>query len=95
MFRFWAHLQTVLTLPKTGRFEALLKQLHIKQPVGDTVHTAEEAIETANRLGYPVLLRPSYVLGGQNMIIAFSDADVKEYMDIILSHMEGNIRSDR
>lgn len=74
-----------------GRFEALLKQLHIKQPVGDTVHTAEEAIETANRLGYPVLLRPSYVLGGQNMIIAFSDADVKEYMDIILSHMEGNL----
>ena len=43
------------------------------------------------RLGYPVLLRPSYVLGGQNMIIAFSDADVKEYMDIILSHMEGNL----
>lgn len=48
-----------------GRFEALLKQLHIKQPVGDTVHTAEEAIETANRLGYPVLLRPSYVLGAR------------------------------
>ncbi|MBQ7839581.1 MAG: carbamoyl-phosphate synthase large subunit [Lachnospiraceae bacterium] len=74
-----------------GRFEALLKELHIRQPEGTTVHTAQEALEAANRLGYPVLLRPSYVLGGQNMIIAFSDADVKEYMDIILSHMEGNL----
>ena len=73
-----------------GRFEALLKSLHIKQPKGTTVHTTEEALEAANRLGYPVLLRPSYVLGGQNMIIAFSDTDVKEYMGIILSHMEGN-----
>ncbi|MDO4292257.1 MAG: carbamoyl-phosphate synthase large subunit [Eubacteriales bacterium] len=74
-----------------GRFEALLASLHIRQPAGATVHTAEEALETANRLGYPVLLRPSYVLGGQNMIIAFSDEDVREYMDIILSHMEGNL----
>lgn len=74
-----------------GRFEALLKELHIKQPQGTTVHTTEEALEAANELGYPVLLRPSYVLGGQNMIIAFSDDDVKEYMQIILSHMEGNL----
>lgn len=74
-----------------GRFEALLKELHIKQPQGTTVHTTEEALEAANGLGYPVLLRPSYVLGGQNMIIAFSDDDVKEYMQIILSHMEGNL----
>ncbi|MBS6398214.1 MAG: carbamoyl-phosphate synthase large subunit [Clostridiales bacterium] len=74
-----------------GRFEALLQELHIRQPKGDTVHTVEEALITANRLGYPVLLRPSYVLGGQNMIIAFSDEDVKEYMSIILSHMEGNL----
>lgn len=74
-----------------GRFEALLQELHIKQPQGTTVHTTEEALEAANELGYPVLLRPSYVLGGQNMIIAFSDDDVKEYMQIILSHMEGNL----
>ena len=74
-----------------GRFEALLKELHIKQPQGTTVHTTEEALEAANGLGYPVLLRPSYVLGGKNMIIAFSDDDVKEYMQIILSHMEGNL----
>ena len=74
-----------------GRFEALLKELHIRQPKGDTVRTTDEALEVANRLGYPVLLRPSYVLGGQNMIIAFSDADVQEYMQIILSHLENNL----
>ena len=74
-----------------GRFEELLKSLHIKQPLGTTVHTTEEALCAAEKLGYPVLLRPSYVLGGQNMIIAFSDADVEEYMQIILSHMEGNL----
>ena len=74
-----------------GRFEALLKSLHIRQPQGSTVHTTKEALAAANELGYPVLLRPSYVLGGQNMIIAHSDADVEEYMSIILSHMEGNL----
>ena len=73
-----------------GRFEALLKELRIKQPKGTTVHTLEEAVEAANTLEYPVLLRPSYVLGGQNMIIAFSENDVREYMEIILSHMQGN-----
>ncbi len=74
-----------------SRFEQLLKDLHIKQPIGDTVQTEAEALSVANRLGYPVLLRPSYVLGGQNMIIAFSDADVSEYMKIILSHLSNNI----
>ncbi|MBQ3114997.1 MAG: carbamoyl-phosphate synthase large subunit [Clostridia bacterium] len=68
------------------RFDALLERLKIKRPVGDTVMTMEEALEVAQRIGYPVLLRPSYVLGGQNMIIAFSEADVKEYMKIILSN---------
>lgn len=74
-----------------GRFEKLLQDLNIKQPKGTTVQTEAEALVAANKLGYPVLLRPSYVLGGQNMIIAFSDADVSEYMKIILSHMSNNI----
>ncbi len=74
-----------------GRFEGLLKSLGIKQPQGTTVRTTEEALVAANNLVYPVLLRPSYVLGGQNMIIAFSDADVSEYMNIILSHLKDNL----
>ncbi len=72
-----------------GRFGALLKELQIKQPAGETVHSLPKALEAAHRLGYPVLLRPSYVLGGQNMIIAHSDADINEYMDVILSHTDG------
>ena len=68
------------------RFDALLEKLGIKRPEGYTVMKTEEALAVANRLGYPVLMRPSYVLGGQNMIIAFSDEDIKEYMEIILSH---------
>ncbi len=67
------------------RFDALLEQHHIARAKGVTVMTKDEALEAANRIGYPVLLRPSYVLGGQNMIIAFNDADVDEYMDIILA----------
>ena len=69
-----------------GRFNALLKKLNMKQPAGDTVFTETEALAAANRLGYPVLMRPSYVLGGQNMIIAYSDKDIQEYMKIILAH---------
>lgn len=68
------------------RFDALLEQLNIQRPKGFTVMSEEEALEAANKLDYPVLMRPSYVLGGQNMIIAFSDADIKEYMGIILSN---------
>ncbi|MBQ5398090.1 MAG: carbamoyl-phosphate synthase large subunit [Ruminococcus sp.] len=67
------------------RFDELLEQHHIARAKGVTVMTKDEALEAANRIGYPVLLRPSYVLGGQNMIIAFNDADVDEYMDIILA----------
>ncbi len=67
------------------RFEELCEKLHINRPRGKTVFTEDQAIEAANDLGYPVLLRPSYVLGGQNMIIAFNDSDVHEYMKIILS----------
>ena len=73
-----------------GRFDALLESLGIRRAQGDTVFTEEQALETANRLGYPVLMRPSYVLGGQNMIIAHSDADIREYMQIILSHTTEN-----
>jgi carbamoyl-phosphate synthase large subunit len=68
-----------------GRFAELLESLNIKQAPGATVYTVEEALEAAGRIGYPVLMRPSYVLGGQNMIIAFDDDDIREYMYIILA----------
>ena len=72
------------------RFDDLLERLDIKRPRGFTVKTTEEALAAANKVGYPVLMRPSYVLGGQNMIIAFSDADITEYMAIILDQDSGN-----
>ena len=68
------------------RFDSLLEGLSIKRPRGYTVMNKDEALQAANKLGYPVLMRPSYVLGGQNMIIAFGDDDIREYMDIILAH---------
>ncbi|MBC8559511.1 carbamoyl-phosphate synthase large subunit [Fumia xinanensis] len=68
------------------RFDELLERCGIPRPQGHTVFTTEEALKAANELGYPVLLRPSYVLGGQNMIIAHSDKDVEEYMTIITAH---------
>ena len=67
------------------RFENLCARLKINRPKGLTIFTEEEALTAAESLGYPVLLRPSYVLGGQNMIIAFNADDVKEYMKIILA----------
>ncbi len=73
------------------RFDELLEKCNIPRPKGETVLTKEEAVEVSNRLGFPVLLRPSYVLGGQNMIIAYSTQDVEEYMDIITSHMKDNL----
>ena len=72
------------------RFDALLESLGIARPKGHTVKTESEALAAGDDLGYPVLLRPSYVLGGQNMIIAFSDEDVKEYMSIILAENPDN-----
>ena len=72
------------------RFDELLEQCGIPRPEGFTVMTTKEAVKVADKLGYPVLLRPSYVLGGQNMIIAHSEQDVIEYMGIITSHMIEN-----
>ncbi len=65
------------------RFDALLSRCDIPRPQGFTVFTVEEALDAAHQLYYPVLMRPSYVLGGQNMIIAYSDDDIREYMAII------------
>ncbi len=64
-------------------FDQILEQTQIKRAQGATVYTAEEAKEVANRLGYPVLVRPSYVLGGQGMQIALSDQEIEEFMNII------------
>ncbi len=64
-------------------FDELLEKCGIPRPKGETVFTTEQALKAADDLGYPVLLRPSYVLGGQNMIIAHCDNDVQEYMEII------------
>lgn len=64
-------------------FDKILEQTRIPRAAGGTVFTAEEAKEVANRLGYPVLVRPSYVLGGQGMQIAISDEEVEEFMEII------------
>ncbi len=64
-------------------FDKILEECQIPRPSGGTVFTAEEAKVVANQLGYPVLVRPSYVLGGQGMQIAISDEDVEEFMEII------------
>ncbi len=72
------------------RFDALLERLNILRPKGSCVMTEAEALSAADGLGYPVLLRPSYVLGGQNMIIAHSPEDVREYMEIILRQKQEN-----
>ena len=64
-------------------FAEILEQCQIPRPKGQTVFTAEEAKKAANELGYPVLVRPSYVLGGQGMQIAINDEDVEQYIGII------------
>ena len=64
-------------------FDEILEQTGIPRAAGGTVYTAEEAKAVANRLGYPVLVRPSYVLGGQGMQIAFSDEEIEEFMAVI------------
>ena len=64
-------------------FDEILQECEIPRAAGKTVFTAQEAIAAANELGYPVLVRPSYVLGGQGMQIAISDEDIREFMEII------------
>lgn len=64
-------------------FDQILEECEIPRPKGHTVYTAEEAKKAANELGYPVLVRPSYVLGGQGMQIAINDQDVEEFIGII------------
>ncbi|MBE7030050.1 MAG: carbamoyl-phosphate synthase large subunit [Ruminococcaceae bacterium] len=65
------------------RFDEILEQTGIPRPAGTTVFTKEQALEAAHSLGYPVLVRPSYVLGGQGMEIAYNDNDIVEFMSII------------
>lgn len=64
-------------------FDEILEQCKIPRPAGQTVFTTEEALKAARGLGYPVLVRPSYVLGGQGMQIATSDEEIAEFMEII------------
>jgi len=65
------------------KFDRILEELGIPRPKGKTIFTLDEALEAANELGYPVLVRPSYVLGGQGMEIAYNDKDIVEFMEII------------
>ncbi|MCR5255301.1 MAG: carbamoyl-phosphate synthase large subunit [Acetatifactor sp.] len=69
-------------------FDKILEETNIPRAAGGTVYTAEEAKEVANRLGYPVLVRPSYVLGGQGMQIAISDKEIEEFMAIINTYAQ-------
>lgn len=73
-----------------GRFSDLLKELGIPYPEYGTAFTADEAIEVANRVGYPVLVRPSYVLGGQRMRIVINDEDVEKAVVSLLKHIPDN-----
>jgi carbamoyl-phosphate synthase large subunit len=73
-----------------GRFSDLLKELNIPYPEYGTAYTADEAIEVANQVGYPVLVRPSYVIGGQRMRIVINDAEVETAVVGILKHIPDN-----
>jgi carbamoyl-phosphate synthase large subunit len=73
-----------------GRFSDLLKELEIPYPEYGTAYTADEAIEVANKVGYPVLVRPSYVIGGQRMRIVINDAEVEKAVVSILKHIPDN-----
>ena len=75
--------QAIMDTEDRELFDEILEKCEIPRPKGQTVFTAEEAKKAANELGYPVLVRPSYVLGGQGMRIAVSDEDVEEYIGVI------------
>lgn len=78
------------------RFDEILEQCGIDRPKGTTVFTVDEALEAAHQLGYPVLVRPSYVLGGQGMQIAVNDSDIEKFMAIInRTHQEHPILVDK
>ena len=70
------------------RFDELLERCNIPRAPGRTVFNLEEALAAADEIGLPVLMRPSYVLGGQNMIVAYTKADVIEYMGVITEHVD-------
>ena len=77
-------------------FDQILEECQIPRAKGDTVFTIEEALKVANELGYPVLIRPSYVLGGQGMQIAVSDDDIKKFMQVVTRyHQEHPILIDK
>lgn len=73
-----------------GKFSGILKELEIPFPPYGMAHTISEAVSTSERIGYPILIRPSYVLGGQGMRIAIKKAEVEGYVDQILKLMPGN-----
>lgn len=78
------------------RFDALLEKVNFRRPKGFAVTSIQDAVAVANELGYPVLVRPSYVIGGQNMTIAYNDFDVEEYMNIILAqHIDNPVLIDK
>lgn len=73
-----------------GRFSDMLKELNIPYPSYGTAFTVDEAVEVANKVGYPVLVRPSYVLGGQRMRIVINDEEVEKAVVSLLKHIPGN-----
>ena len=78
------------------RFDALLEEIAIKRPSGMGVASLEEALEAANKLGYPVLLRPSYVIGGQNMMIVHNEDEARRYMErIVTTGIESSVLVDK
>ena len=83
VYIFGTKAQDVDAAEDREKFDVILENLQIPRPRGFTIYTLTEAIEAANKLGYPVLVRPSYVLGGKGMEIAYNDQDVIEFMEII------------